>query len=339
MPKTSILTHTKGGGIRIAGLKGGDMRVADLEGGALKGKFGKGGGVKGMNRAIITAELKGGKIMKGKGYNTGIKVAEIQHNNPAPRELKKEMDRMATQGMNERGTLDTTRDALLMGIMNKLDKPITDKNQTHRDSHSGTHTGEGLTKSVSLDDRLHKTLKSIVKNKQRLNHLQEMGVNLQSYSPYVVKAVVDGDYRSFRTTNKHEWDRMINECALKGVQVNIMGPKTQFGSNLQGFLTNGLYGGEAFNTDIARNKEIDPPSTKSISIGHGLEDDGELNTMPDHVEMTPDKDSITSQIIHLSVNTGYNVALDFLNSVKGLFTKAEYADLYAYLGQNSLPLR
>jgi hypothetical protein len=331
-------SHTHGGG---------EIKVASLSGGG----FHKGSMSKTHKGEKDFTTKKGDKDFHEGGHDEkkhrdpfhnslGVKVAEAQHTNPAPRELQNEMNRMATKGREERGTLDTTRDALLMGIINRLDASrTTDENHTHQGTHSKTHSGEGI-KTASLEGgRLRNTLANIVKNKRRLNHLEEMGINLKSYSPYVVKAVVDGDYRSYRTTNKHEWDRMVNECALKGVQVNVMGAKTQFGRNLQGFLTNGKYGGELSNTDLSRNAMIDPPSSEAVVVGHGLEASGDLEPEPEPVERTPDKDTITTQIIHLSVNTGYNVALDLLNSVKGMYSPEEYADLYAYLGQNSLPLR
>lgn len=349
MVKTSQL-DIKAGKIRVASnLKGGEMNIANTHGGALKGGFKKGSaskthkgekdfttkkGDKDFHRDGHDEKEKGGDVpFQEPKKSQGLKNAIEMDRDPRPRELRKEVDRLASQGAQNRSTIDSTRDALLMGILTKLENGEDVKAKEGDGIRVATLSGGGIT---SLEIRLG----NIVKNKRRLNHLKEMGINLESYSPYLVKAVVDGDYRSFRTTNKQEWDRMINESAIKGVLPSVMGTKTQFGQNLAGFLTNGKYGGALSNTDYARNKEIGVPTGQSVVTRAGLEGGSLVNVSepapPTEIITT---ESVIEKVLDLSVNTGYNVALDYLNASKRVLTKGDYNELYVYLGQNSLPLR
>ena len=349
MVKTSQL-DIKAGKIRVASnLKGGEMNIANTHGGALKGGFKKGSaskthkgekdfttkkGDKDFHRDGHDEKEKGGDVpFQEPKKSQGLKNAIEMDRDPRPRELSKEVDRLATQGSQNRSQIDSTRDALLMGILQKLEKGEKIETKEGDGIRTATLSGGGVS---SLELRLG----SIVKNKRRLNHLKEMGINLESYSPYLVKAVVDGDYRSFRTTNKQEWDRMINECAIKGVLPSVMGAKTQFGRNLGGFLINGKYGGDLANTDYARNDSIGASNGESIVHRAGLEGGSLVNVS----EPAPPTERITAEsviekVLDLSVNTGYNVALDYLNSMKLILPPRDYKELYVYLGQNSLPLR
>lgn len=267
-----------------------------------------------------------------------------------PRQLKKYLEAKSTEGYLQREAVGSSRDLLLAKILEQLHQSEK-AGQTHGRG-LGKHTGKGLTTarmsggSANPHHAIVEKLSGLVKNEKRLTHLKDMGINLNSYSPYLVRAVVDGDYRSYRTTNKGEWDRMVNESALKGVDVNVMGRKTQFGRNLQGFLTNGKYGGEVVNTDDMRNAMTDMDATNggsealAVRTREGLEGGSMVNvSRPVPTDFKPDKDSMISRVISLSINSGYNVAIDFLNSIKSLLTEDEYKDLYAYLGQTSLPLR
>ena len=117
-----------------------------------------------------------------------------------------------------------------------------------------------------------------------------------------------------------------------------MGRKTQFGRQLEGFLRNGKYGGEMFNTDDMVNSDIRdgvPVHTRSgLQGGSMVADNGSLPTI-----RTPTIPQMIDEVIAMSINLGYNPAIDLLNTIKDNLTPQEYSDLYVYLGQTALPLR
>ena len=362
MPRTSNIKINKGGEMTILPIHGDKpkMKLARFKGGKLSQKqkdylkdMGKGavvGGVAGLgalghhiiksnNRDALKA-LTGGNINSKKHRSNVVRSNEASRtqrprnndiDNMSGRQLQQYLNAKNREGRLQRNTLGSTRDVLLQEILGSMEGRGIDN---HNKKYSkGISKGSGL-RLPSLGGG---SLDNIVKNDMRLKHLKDMGVRVDSYSPYLIKAVVDGDYRSFRTTNASEWKDLVNECALRGVQVNIMGRKTQFGKNLDGFLRNGTMGGEKINTDDQINIDIDDGDANinrsGLEGGSLTAVNGVLPTIK-----TPTKDSMISEIISMSVNLGYNPALDLLNSMKSSLTTQEYSDLYVYLGQNSLPL-
>jgi len=255
------------------------------------------------------------------------------------RQLQQYLNAKNKEGRLQRNTLGTTRDVLLQEILGKIEGQEggmmpTKSGHSNSKSRKGGMGGSG----IMMGSMGGGNLDQIVKNDMRLKHLRDMGVRVDTYSPYVIKAVVDGDYKSYRTTNENEWNDLINECALRGVQVNIMGRKTQFGRQLEGFLRNGKYGGEMFNTDDMVNSDIRdgvPVHTRSgLQGGSMVADNGSLPTI-----RTPTIPQMIDEVIAMSINLGYNPAIDLLNTIKDNLTPQEYSDLYVYLGQTALPLR
>lgn len=331
MPRTSNIKINKGGEMSIMPIHGdkstNKMKLARFKGGNIE-----------------TAHLEGGKIkskQQSKQHRPNIvrsSEATRQHrpinrdiDNMSGRQLQQYLNAKNKEGRLQRNTLGSTRDVLLQEILGSMEGNGIKSKSSYRGS-KGISKGSGL-KMSSLGGG---SLDNIIKNDMRLKHLRDMGVRVDSYSPYLIKAVVDGDYRSFRTTNENEWKDLINECALRGVQVNIMGRKTQFGKNLDGFLRNGTMGGEKINTDDQINLDLD----QSPNINRSGLEGGDLNAVNGVLPtiQTPTKDNMISEVISMSVNLGYNPAIDLLNSIKSMLSSEEYSDLYVYLGQNSLPL-
>jgi hypothetical protein len=348
MPKTSNVKLTKGGNMTIQPV-----------------------GLKAPSQSIKLARFQGGK-MPSKKHHSNL-VMEIEEPSPkqrrkprtqqeavegmSGRQLQQYLDMKNNEGQLQRNTLGSTRDVLLQEILGTMEsqggKGVT--HGEHSSSKGGSKGkgmslpsmgGGGIVTTSLLGGRMVTTpllggnLDKIVKNDMRLKHLRDMGVRLENYSPYLVKAVIDGDYRSFRTTNESEWKDLVNECALRGVQVNIMGRKTQFGINLDDFLRNGNMGGEKFNTDDQVNIDMDMDEGNANTFKSGLEG-GSMTAVVGRLPTihTPTKESMLREVISMSINLGYNPALDLLNSFKTTLSQDEYADMYVYLGQNSLPLR
>lgn len=301
--------------------------------------------VKKETQTMKFARFQGGKVPSKKHHTNVVPIQE----EPTPkmtrrprttkealdgmsgRQLQQYLDMKNNEGRLQRNTLGSTRDVLLQEILGTMEG---------QGGSGMTYKGRGSKgKGMNMPQMVGGNLDKIVKNDMRLKHLRDMGVRVDSYSPYLIKAVIDGDYRSFRTTNEREWKDLVNECALRGVQVNIMGRKTQFGINLGDFLRNGNMGGEKFNTDDQVNIDMDMDEGEPNTFKSGLEG-GNLNGVVGRLPTirVPDKDSMLREVISMSVNLGYNPALDLLNSMKSSLTPEEYADMYVYLGQNSLPL-
>tara|TARA_R110000737_G_scaffold95031_1_gene129048 strand:- start:959 stop:1951 length:993 start_codon:yes stop_codon:yes gene_type:complete len=322
-------------------LKGGEMRILPIL------PIGK---PTTMRKPKITlARLQGGKLPSKKHRSNIVnervekrpKQRRVENEgdlikNMSGRELQHYLDAKNREGTYQRNALGSTRDVLLQEILgsmntinNREENTATGITQEQIDQ-MGDMEGGGMTVGAMIGGKLDK----LVKNDMRLKHLRDMGVNVDSYSPYLIKAVVDGDYRSFRTTNSNEWRELVNECAIRGVQVNIMGRKTEFGKNLDGFLRNGQIGGSVGTTDDRINYEL--LEQKPNISRQGLEG-GSLTPALSKKIKHPTKDEIMGEIISMSINLGYNPAIDLLNSYKSMLSKSEYAEMYVYLGQNSLP--
>ena len=301
--------------------------------------------VKNETQSMKFARFQGGKVPS-KKHHSNV-VMEVEEPTPTmrrkPRTTKEALDGMSgrqlqqylnmknNEGRLQRNTLGSTRDVLLQEILGTMES---------QGGSGMSHKGRGSKgKGMNMPQMLGGNLDKIVKNDMRLKHLRDMGVRVDSYSPYLIKAVIDGDYRSFRTTNEREWKDLVNECALRGVQVNIMGRKTQFGKNLDDFLRNGNMGGERFNTDDQVNIDMDMDEGEPNTFKSGLEG-GNMNAVVGRLPTirVPDKETMLREVVSMSINLGYNPALDLLNSMKSSLTQDEYADMYVYLGQNSLPL-
>ena len=336
MPKTSNIKLSKGGNMTIqpVGLKAPsqNIKLARFQGGKMSSK---------KHRGNVVEEVEEPRKQKRQPRTQKEAVEGM-----SGRQLQQYLDMKNNEGQLQRNTLGSTRDVLLQEILGTMESQ--GGSGIHHGEHSsskGGSKGKGMTLpsmgggGMATTQLLGGNLDKIVKNDMRLKHLRDMGVRVDNYSPYLIKAVIDGDYRSFRTTNEREWKDLVNECALRGVQVNIMGRKTQFGINLDDFLRNGNMGGEMFNTDDQVNIDMDMDEGDANTFKSGLEG-GSLTAVVGRLPTihTPTKESMLREVISMSVNLGYNPALDLLNSFKTTLSQDEYADMYVYLGQNSLPL-
>ena len=312
----------------------------------------------GTNPTIKLARLLGGKVPSKKHRSNVVKEVEPlrkQRRQPknqqeaiggmSGRELQSYLNMKNSEGRLQRETLGSTRDVLLQEILGNMEEQRGSGMKLNEDHSSSKKESKGsgmkapimIGGDIKTSNMLGGNLNKLVKNDMRLKHLIDMGVNVNNYSPYLIKAVVDGDYRSFRTTNEKEWKELVTECAIRGVQVNIMGRKTEFGKNLDGFLRNGTMGGMKIDTDDMINIDLDQgqPNVNRVGLQGGSMTN--VNAMKPK-EYKPTKDTMIREVLSMAINVGYNPALDLLNSFKTSLTKDEYADLFVYLGQNSLPL-
>lgn len=332
MPKISNIKLNKGGEMTILPVRTNpNIKLARLQGGKVPSK---------KHRGNLVKEVEEPRKQRRQPKNEQEAVGGM-----SGRELQLYLNMKNKEGRLQRETLGSTRDVLLQEILGTMEGQRgsgMNLNEDHSSSKkeskgSGMRTPIMIGGDIKTGMMLGGNLDKLVKNDMRLKHLRDMGVRLENYSPYLIKAVVDGDYRSFRTTNEKEWKELVTECAIRGVQVNIMGRKTEFGKNLDGFLRNGTMGGMKIDTDDMINIDLDQgkPNVNRVGLQGGSMTN--VNAMK-RKQSKPSKDSMIAEVLSMAINVGQNPAIDLLNSFKSSLTKDEYADLYVYLGQNSLPL-
>ena len=278
------MTTTK---ITLANLKGGNMHILPIS-------------------QVKTANLKGGKIKKPrkarKQYHQQPKVLipsemeEMSRQQFISKLTDEQRDKLLREelarGQAERSQLSTTQDSLLSEILHNMKKE-----------------GSGISGHNNI------------KNKEKLQHLKDIGVNVNSYHPKTIKMALDGD-QSGRLATKHadEYKLLANDIARKpDFSYAILGYQTKLGKMLKSI-------------ESGENVLIPQPIKEPQQIYFT---GGQKNINTSRI----DKQEIVDKIINETYNIGTSTtAVDILTSNKSLFSENEYKKLFNFIQDNSISL-
>jgi hypothetical protein len=292
MPNTQTIKISKGGEMRILPMP--HIETANLKGGGAKatkkgkGRAGRPKGAKNkVQRVLLPSEME---EIERKQYISAL----------TPDQLDKLDRQQIMQGRAERAQLSTTQDALLAEILSKI--------------QSGG----------SIDNNKHSRYMASVKNKNRLQYLIDMGVDVEKYSPMLIKAAVDGDQRnSYLKDHDREFKMLVRDSMLQGVRPSMVGFQTRFGTAIR----------HAMNGDqVAIPQPVIQKANVPIStIGEGRQIDNQFKRL--------DKQQVIDEIIDRTHQIGNSqAAVDMLYAYKSMFTQQEFDRLFKYTQDNSIAL-